>query len=450
MIKIINMRKIIIGLTLSIMIWGAPHVSAQDSLVIDLSKAFDLALERNESILIAKKEMDRANARIMEAVAGALPQITGGVTYLRNWEIPTGVFQMDNEVVRFKFGTENNFTAGITLNQPLYSGGRTLTALKIASLAKKLVRHSIRQATQDLKFQVYNTFYGTLLAQDVLQVNLESLRLAEDNLDQVQKMYDQGVSAEFDLLRARVAVANLQPAVIKARNDAKIAMDALKNMLGIELGMAVDLVADFDSSNFILPPVDRETAEQELLKNRPELNMSELNTSINKKLITMASSGYKPVLNFSTSLQYQRQFDRGGVFDRSWDRSINSVVSLQIPIFDSWRTPSQVKQAKVEYTQSRLQDQAVRKAMILDFEQSMGRYLESRNRLAAQGDAVELARRGLAIANVRFESGVGTQLEVADARLSLSVAEINRASAYHDLAISYAALLRSLGRDINP
>ena len=444
------MRKIIIGLTLSIVFGGAPDILAKDTLVIDLTKAFDLALERNESILIAKKEMDRANAGIMEAVAGALPQVTGGITYLRNWEIPTGVFQMDNEEVRFKFGTENNFTAGITLNQPLYSGGRTLTALQIASLAKKLVRHSIRQATQDLKFQVYSTFYGTLLAQDVLEVNLESLQLAEDNLDQVQKMYDQGVSAEFDLLRARVAVANLQPAVIKARNDAKVAMDAFKNMLGIELGMPVDLVADLDSSNFILPPVDHETAEQELMKNRPELNMSEMNTSINKKLITMASAGYKPILNFSTSLQYQRQFDRGGVFDRSWDRSLNSVVSLQIPIFDSWRTPSQVKQARVEYAQSMLQDQAVRKALILDFEQSLGRYLESRNRLAAQGDAVELARRGLSIANVRFENGVGTQLEVADARLSLSVAEINKASAYHDLAISYAALLRSLGRDINP
>jgi outer membrane protein TolC len=444
------MRRIIFGLAATIVLLTAIEASAQDTLQINLSNAFDLALERNETILIARKELDRANARIMEAVAGALPQITGGVTYVRNWEVPTGVFEMDGEVVRFKFGTENNLTAGLTLNQPLYSGGRTLTALQIAAVARKLVRQSVRQTSQDVKFQVYNAFYGALLARNVLEVNRESLLLAEENLDQVQKMYDQGLSAEFDLLRARVAVANLQPTVIRAANDADVAINVLKNMLGIELGTPINLTADIDSTNFVLPPIDNQAAEKELLENRPELKISDLNTSINKKLISFAQAGYKPVLNFSTSLQYQRQFDRGGPFDRSWDRSITSVLALQVPLFDSWRTPSQVKQARVVYSQSRLQDQAIRKAMVLDFEQSLGRYLEARNRLGAQGDAVELARRGLSIANVRFESGVGTQLEVADARLSLSVAEINRATAYHDLAISYAALLRSLGREINP
>ena len=448
--KIFNVQRLIFCCAICLQIFAAVQASAQDTLSINLGKAFDLALEKNESILIARKELDRADARIMEAVSGALPQITGGVSYLRNWEIPTGVFQMNGEEVRFKFGTENNFTADLTLSQPLYSGGRTLTALQIASLARKLVRHSVRQASQELKFQIYNAFYGALLAKDVLEVNRESLRLAEDNLDQVQKMYDQGISAEFDLLRARVAVANLQPAVIRAQNDAEVSMNALKNMLGVSLEVQLELLASLDSANFVLPPIAGPAAEKELLDNRPEVQMSDLNTNINKKLISFAAAGYKPILSFSTSLQYQRQFDKGGIFDRHWDRSISSVVALQIPLFDSWKTPSQVKQAKIVYSQSRLQDQAVHKAMILDFEQSLGRYMESRNRLAAQGDAVELARRGLQIANVRFESGVGTQLEVADARLSLSVAEINRATAYHDLAISYAALLRSLGRDINP
>jgi len=450
MTKIIKTRQNTLLLIALFLLGFIAEVSAQDTLKISLGDAFDLALERNETILIARKEMDRANARIIEALSGALPQITGDLTYVKNWELQTNVIQMNDEVMRLKLGTENTVTAGLTLTQPIYSGGRTMAALQIASLAKKLVGQSIRQASQDLKYQVYVAFYGALLARDVLDVNRESLRLAEDNLDQVQKMFDQGMTAEFDLLRARVAVANLRPAVIRAENDAEVAMDALKNTLGIELDTPINLTADFDSLNFIVPPIRHQTALDELGENRAEIMISDLNASINKKLITFASAGYRPVLGFSTSLQYQRQFDRGGVFDEHWNRSIYSAISLQLPIFDSWKTPSQVKQAKIEYAQSKLQDQAIRKAMILDFEQSMGRYLEARDRLAAQGDAVELARRGLTIANVRFESGVGTQLEVADARLSLSVAEINRATAYHDLAISYAALLRSLGRDINP
>jgi outer membrane protein TolC len=123
---------------------------------------------------------------------------------------------------------------------------------------------------------------------------------------------------------------------------------------------------------------------------------------------------------------------------------------LSVPIFDSWKTPSRVKQAKIDYSQSVLQEEAIRKAMILDLEQSYGRYIEARENLSAQGNAVELAKRGLSIAGVRFENGVGTQLEVSDARLQLQIAEINRATAFYDLAVSYAKLMRALGRDPEP
>jgi outer membrane protein TolC len=450
MTEIIKMKSINLILGVFLLLAVSRPVVAQDSLVLDLSTAIDLALQNNESYLIASKEMDRANAAIFEAASGALPQITGGLTYLHNWEVPIGVFKLNDEVIRFQFGTSNSWTADLTVSQTLYSGGRTFTALQIAGLAKKMVKETVRSSSQELKLQAYNGFYGALLAQEVLKVNEESERLAAENLDRVEKMYKQGVTAEYDFLRARVAVANIQPTVTKARSDAEVAMSALKNLLGLDLNTLVELRAESDSAKFVLPSIELETAKKEIEESRPEILMSDLNTSIKKKLISIASAGYRPVLAMSTSLQYQRLYDRGGVFDKRWDRSITSAVVLQVPIFDSWKTPSQVKRAKVEYYQGLLEDQAVHKAMLLDFEQRLGRYLEARDRLSAQGDAVELARRGLDIANVRFESGVGTQLEVSDARLSLSVAEINRAVAFHDLAVSYAALLRSLGRDINP
>jgi outer membrane protein TolC len=155
-------------------------------------------------------------------------------------------------------------------------------------------------------------------------------------------------------------------------------------------------------------------------------------------------------LSFRTTLQYQTQFDEGNVFERRWDRSLSSYLELSVPIFDSWKTPSRVKQAKIDYSQSVLQEEAIRKAMILDLEQSYGRYIEARENLSAQGNAVELAKRGLSIAGVRFENGVGTQLEVSDARLQLQIAEINKATAFYDLAVSYAKLMRALGRDPEP
>ncbi len=424
--------------------------SGQQPRVIDLKGAVDFALEKNESYLIAIKQMEKADAQITEAVSGALPQITGNVSYVCNWEIPVAVIQFGDQVQTLKFGTNNNFTADLTLTQPIYSGGRTGSALKIAGFARKISRETVRQSRQDLKVNVYKGFYGAVLAQEVLRVSEEAERLARENLDLVQKMYNQGMSAEFDLLRARVAVANLQPTVIKARNDSYVAMTALKNLLGLPIADSITIQAELDSSNFVLPPIEPESAKDELLANRPEIQISDQSNKISGQLITIAKAGYRPSLYFSSSLQYQRQYDHGGPFSTRWTRSTLSALALSVPIFDSWRTPSQVKQAKIDYQNALLNDQSIHKALTLDFEQSFGSYLEARNRLGAQGDAVELARRGLDIANVRFKNGVGTQLEISDARLSLSQAEINRAVAFHDLAVSYAVLLRSLGRDINP
>ena len=421
-----------------------------DSIDLDLSTAIEISLQKNETYLIAEKELDKAGGQVMEAVSGALPQITGGLVYNRNWRVPTGVFQMGDEVVTFKFGTEQNYTADLTLTQPIYSGGRTFTALSMARTYKKMAKDMVVRARQDLKVSVFNSFYGAVLAQEILRVNRESYGLAQENLDVVQKMYDQGMVAEYDLLRARVAVSNLEPDVIKAENDADVAMANLKNLLGIERDVEVNLSADLDSSQFILPPVDPDEAEIDLQQNRSEIKIMRRQTELNEKLVSIAKAGYKPSLSFSTTLQYQAQFNDGSIFDKKWNRSLNSMLILSVPIFDSWKTPSRVKQARIDVVQSRLSEESLIKNMLLDFEQSLGKYNEARKRLASQGDAVELARRGLSIARVRYENGVGTQLEVSDARLSLARAEINRAVAFHDLAVSYAALMRAMGREIEP
>ncbi|UCE65061.1 MAG: TolC family protein [Candidatus Zixiibacteriota bacterium] len=417
---------------------------------VDLSAAIDLAIENNESYLIAKKEMERANSQIIEAAAGALPLITGGLTYLRNWRVPTGVFQFGDEIVTVKFGTDNSYTADLTLTQPLYSGGRTIAAIKIARLYKKLSRETVRSAGQNLKVEVYNAFFGAVLAREISRVSSQSLELARDNLKVVDKMYAQGVASEYDLLRAKVEVANLQPTVTRSETDFEVATSALKNLLGIGTDDELELEVEFDSSQFIVTPIDIPGFEDELIQNRPEVKISTYTSEGRKKAISLYTAGYKPSLNFRTTLQYQTQFDEGNVFERRWDRSLSSTLEINIPIFDSWKTPSRVRQAKIDYSQSELQKEAIRKAMILDLEQSYGKYIEARENLSAQGNAVELARRGLEIANVRFENGVGTQLEVSDARLQLQLAEINKATAFYDLAVGYAKLMRALGRDLEP
>ncbi len=425
-------------------------IARSETISLDLNSAISMAVENNESYLAAQKEVERAKSQIIEAGSGAFPQITGGLTYLKNWRVPIGVFQFDDEVVTVKFGTDNSYTADLTLTQPLYSGGRTFTALKIARLYKKLSQETVRLAGQDLKVEVFRSFFGAVLAKEVNLASKQSLQLAEENLRVVEQMFSQGVTSEYDLLRAKVEVANIQPKVIKSRTDSDVAISALKNLVGLTAVDELILNTDFDSTQFIIPPLEIPGFENELIAERPEIKISSYTTSGRQKAISLYKADYKPSLSFETSLQYQSQFDSGSPFNKKWDRSLSSLIVLSVPIFDSWKTPSRVKQAKIDYSQSKLREEAIRKAMILDLQQSHGRYLEARTNFSAQGDVAELAKRGLEIARVRFENGVGTQLELSDARLQLQIAKINSATAFYDLAISYSMLMRALGRELEP
>lgn len=450
MIKIIKKLDLKMILQATIILILVSTITFGKDISVNLNNAIELAIENNESYLIAKKEQDRANSLVMEAASGALPQITGGLTYLRNWKAAIVVFEFNGVPSTLKVGTDNTYTADLTLTQPLYSGGRTFAAIKIASLYKNLSKETVRAAAQDLKVKVYSGFFGAVLAGEVNRVTTHSLELARENLDVVEKMFSQGMASEYDLLRAKVEVANLQPAVTKSKTGHEVAVSALKNLLGIKAGDELLLDVDFDSSQFIITPLEISGMQDELIENRPEIKMSRYTSAGMKKAISLSTAGYKPSLSFRTTLQYQAQFDEGNLFDQTWYRSLNSFLELSVPIFDSWKTPSRVKQAKIDYYQSVLQEEATRKAMILDLEQSYGKYIEARENLSAQGNSVELAQRGLSIASVRFENGVGTQLEVSDARLQLQIAEINKATAFYDLAVSYAKLMRALGRDPEP
>ena len=176
--------------------------------------------------------------------------------------------------------------------------------------------------------------------------------------------------------------------------------------------------------------------------------MMKLQSKMLKKAVSIAKAGYRPSINFITTLQYQAQYDNnrwpGG---DDWKRSSFSGLMISIPIFDSWATPSKVKQAKLELAQSKLTEKEYEENIKLEIEQSWWNYKKARESLAAGGQAVEMAKRGLEIARVRYENGVGTQLEYFESEVALSMAETNRIQAFYNLATGYAALQKALGED---
>lgn len=441
----------------------ASYSMAQNTARLNIDQAIDLALENNQSYKSAKEEIAKANNRIYEVRASALPQFTAGLTVVRNWELPSivlpGIFAQDTtaqdttqnsspEAVSIRMGTYYSWTADITVTQPIYNGGAVFAAWSAAKLYRKFVNYQLDQKTLDLKLDVIKAYYSVVMTDELERVAKQSVDLAQANLDVIQKMETQGTVSDFEVLMAQVRLANLKPQYIQAEAASKLAHQSLNNLIGLDLNTPLELDFTMDSTLYLLPEYNLDSLKIEALDKRPEMLMARTQTKMLKKGVSVARAGYRPSVNFLTTLQFQAQYDNDRWPNRDdWYRSYYSGINISIPIFDSWRTPAKVRQAKIDLSQSKLAENDLQDKLKLDIEQSWWNYMKARESITAQGKAVEMAKRGLDIARVRYENGVGTQLELFEAEVALTAAENNRVTAFYNLVTGYASLMRALGED---
>ena len=153
------------------------------------------------------------------------------------------------------------------------------------------------------------------------------------------------------------------------------------------------------------------------------------------------ATGYDLVATAQTQFQSD-QFD---VADKAWRKSWNTGVMLQIPIFDGHRSGARVAQAKQILHRAQYDRQRVEREIRLQIQQAFYDVEEAGERIEANRDAVLKAQKGLQIAESRYVSGAGTQLEILDAQLALVQTGTENAMARRDRGLALMRLERSVG-----
>ena len=424
-----------------------------DTIELNREKTVQMALERNESYQSAQLEEERIRGQYIEARSGALPRLTFEGTYLRNIDLQTSVISMTDDTgvtttSRLQFGTPHNYTLALNLYQPLYAAGKVGSAIKIAQYGFEYTDAGIEAARHDVAVQADQAYLDAVTAAEAETVYREAERLADSNLAVVEKLYEQGQVSEYDMIRAQVQAANTRPGRIASVNQARLALDNLRNVLALSPDDDIILVESIDEID--VPELRSDELIAEAMANRPELKQSEQLIKINRKLIDIEKAGYKPNIGINSAIQwdsYQDKFSKSSISSNAWYRSWNVALVMSWPIFSGMETVGRIRQARVDYNQSRLQNSQLIRQVRLEVRDALGKINESRERVEALGETVDQARRGVEIAQVRFHSGVGTQLELLDAQVALTTAQVNRISALHDLAVAIGSLRRVVGRE---
>ncbi len=435
----------------------------QEALELSLEKSLEIAFQKNPQFKIAEKEVEKAKASVWTAYSNLMPQLNGAVNFQHAWEIQKNTIPnflkpmlgplagMIPELkdmpdfVQLSFGLENSFQYGVTLTQPLFLGGAGIAGIQIASAAKRASEMNLETQRQNLIFQVAGAFYSCLVTREVAKVQEQTLKQAEANFEIVGKKYSAGSASGYDKMRAEVNVANLKPGVISSRNQYQSALTQFRAILGLEENrqIAVDGKFDYVADDFGEKSLTE--IKKMALENRPEKRVLIEQKYMAGKGVMIARSSFMPKLFFQSDYSYLAMKNDFKLSQSDFNRGITSAVSLQIPLFTGFRNAKEFQKAKLDFHIVEDAEKQLNDGLSAEAEMIYNKFKEANEKYLAASQTVQLAEETLRLANMMYEEGTNTQLDVLNMQLALNQARLNYASSVFEYQMARYQLRKVTG-----
>jgi outer membrane protein TolC len=420
-----------------------------DTVSLTVEQAVQRALDRGTDMRIAHANVVQANGQVREAMSSALPQITGSVTYTRQFaSIYSGLAGGGDSTIDFSktpFGAANQWNFQLQATQLLWSGGKVGAALGAAKAYREVANLGASETSADITFRVKQAYWNAALGARLVAIAVDNLQQARQHLHEVQLYREAGTRAEYDLLRAQVDAANQEPMVVAAQNGYDIALLELRRL--VDLGAEQPLVL---TTRIVSPEATISVPMTDSLAgpSRAGVQAAEATVREQEQLVRVARADRWPTLSVSTIYNEQGFPTQALPWSADYLRGWNAEVKLSIPIFQGFRTNGSIQQAKAALLRAQAQRDQVRKQVDIEVAQARAEVARAQALLAARRITVRQAERAQYLVNVRYTNGMSTQLDVSDARVAASQAEVNEVQAFRDYVVAIAQLERALGRPV--
>ncbi len=438
---------------------------------LTLQESVELARENNKTLQKAREEVGKYRQEYNNVRGNLLPQISlsGGYQYsytrLPDSAIPslpslTNMLDntatsndslisgyIDNGFASFlpsRTTDEYSLAGTVSLSQVIFMGGKLINGINIAGKLYHLQEQRYWLEEQNLIFDTIDLYYKTKLAAEVAEIQQEALSFANLYYQQVQDMYEEGLISEYDNLRAELEVKKLEPEVLEAEKNARLAMESFANHLNLT---ETDLLL---SDEIVLPKmekIDLDTAVQEALQNRMELELSEIGVNVNKVMLRYEKGNFLPNIGITADYTYFGA-DEKKIESDDWGSSYSVGIGFSMPLFTGFSNSSKIKKARHSLKQSELDHRTLQEMIELDVRNSYWQLQADLEKVNTQNRNVELATKGLDIANARYEIQVSNQLEVIDAQLQLKAAKLSFMNARYSALVSHKKMLKAMGREL--
>ncbi|MCB5701952.1 TolC family protein [Megasphaera elsdenii] len=414
------------------------RVPTNGAVDLNLPKTVQMALDYNRDIKNSQYALKKAEYTIDEAKAGKAPVVDYTFSTQRSRATDASL-----AASRSRNAISNAFGNNLSVTIPLYTGGKVEGNIDVAKLGKTNAQEDILRVEQATKYSAIEGYYGLLAYQELQGVYHEAVDNLQGHLDNVQAQYNVGTKAKVDVLSSDVSLANAKTTAITADNNVAIAESNLNNILGLPLETKLNLAdhqLPFDTYNISL-----QEATDYAMKYRPEVLQAAIAVQQAERNIDIADAGNKPTVAITGGNNWaDNTFPGIDANKRSW----NIGAGVTYNFYDGGATKAKVNQAKQDLLVARETEQKTREAVQLEVKQAYLNIRSAAQKVEETQTVVDQAHENYRIQNIRYQAGVGINLDVLDAQLSLNEAQVNHIQALYDYNVGIAKLEQVMGVDV--
>ncbi len=433
------MKQIIIVIFILGVISSSILAQTRDSLTIQ--DAILQVVRNHPLVRQASATVDASLARVEQSRSGYYPTSDIDLTYARLHPVGEvtfpglGIFQMF---------PEDNYDEHISLRQTIYDFGKRSASVEINEWNVESNSKRVDLLRADLAYRTAQSFYTILFLRQDLVVKSQQIDALNDHLLVTQKKAQSGVATDFDVLTTEVRIAAEQNRRADVQNALQKEEATFRRLLGAGPDAPVKLLGSFDAEplalntdSLLLLARDRRL---EILQSRDQEQMAEAERKA-------ASVGDRPELKVDLAYGLKNGlFPDIDVLRGNWV----AAVEANIPIFNGFKTRHQEEEAQAKVLAAREQTRNTVHQVEMEVQQAVSELRTSAEKIETTTLQIEQATQALTMANVRYESGVITNLDLIDAQTALAEAELTHLDALRNYVISRFALEKAIGENLIP
>jgi outer membrane protein len=415
---------------------------------LTLERAVEIALQYHPARKAAESQAQSARERVGEARSEILPQVFGVAEYLRATDngigdtaylTAPGISRAPTTGRHVNQLTEtfDNYTAGISAFQYLFDFGRARGLIAQRDAEADAQRARLRLVELDLVFEVSKAYFDLVGTREIVRVFEQAVKQRGAHLEEARVKSKAGLRPEIDTYTAQAELARTQLHLVDARNAAATAKVTLDTAMG--LGEQAPDYRQPDALPKAEPLADPLEAHlQRAFAERPDLKMLEDDARAAGAEVTEYKSDYLPTLGAAAGVNTRGQTATPGT-------NFYAGLVVSWPIFNGFLTDHEAAEARLRQDAVRHAIEDLRQRVVLDVQRSYLDCQASLERIREADQTLAASRVELDLATKRYETGLGSIIELTDAQRRFTEDGAAYVRALAGFSVARAALARDTG-----